>query len=568
MLRRIQITLDKHFFTRGLFCERNLPGKATTAIVTDVGAQGGCGSAALVYAALDETTDRTGATCEESGVVTISDKDECEAAAKANSKTFELLAASSRPHGCHTTNAELDTWYFNAMVGTNDMDAADRLVCKSCGSSATTTVSDIVTTPPEAFGEALVDFDVHFVDSRLELTDPSIEFGCCFPGGWIVGVEYLHDQFVGGGSDDADSAAIGSYGSLHNRTKTYLAEYCFNSRWNGAIKVSDANESYTCLSSEDPECVPDLQPYLQTTFNPQAMACISNKCPAGTRTESIGRSYLLDCEPWLHADRSYTTRHAVAEQHCVACIVAKCKVCNENYRHCDECDAEHSLFINPVNGIHTCVERGACPSGYYSNSTQPTSMNLHVCVTHTACGDGQKEARVPTKVSDRICSRAVSSKEIGGAVGGILVVFLIVVLVLINRHQAKIGLLKSELKQLGKTLVGIRHVCVDFGPGQVKGNGAGKQQAVGSSGGAIVSTKGSTSVSEAEGSGLRQAARWYWREQKERMTSHNSSDVLQPGDWVSYSWSVCAELDDAYNSWHSKKGPATVTIDLANRISR
>ena len=122
----------------------------TTAVVTDVGAQGGCGGAAPVYAALGKTTDQTGATCEESSVVTISDKDECEAAAKANSKAFEHFTdpqwQPSRPHGCHTTNAQLDTWYFNPMVGTNDTDAADRLVCKSCGSSATTTATTAAAT--------------------------------------------------------------------------------------------------------------------------------------------------------------------------------------------------------------------------------------------------------------------------------------------------------------------------------------------------------------------------------------------------------------------------------------
>merc|ERR1712166_122871 len=61
--------------------------------------------------------------------------------------------------------------------------------------------------------------------------------------------------------------------------------------------------------------------------------------------------------------------------------------------------------------------------------------------------------------------------------------------------------------------------------------------------------------------------RWYWQEGADRMDSHNKFDVLQPGNWVSYAWGVCSELDDHFDQWQAKTGPKSVDLDLTNRIS-
>lgn len=99
------------------------------------------------YAALDETTASTGPTCENVGLSTISDESECRAAAEANGLMYEVMnQEQERPFGCHTTAASLGKWFFNRQENTNDVDHADRLVCKSCSGRAATTTTTTTTT--------------------------------------------------------------------------------------------------------------------------------------------------------------------------------------------------------------------------------------------------------------------------------------------------------------------------------------------------------------------------------------------------------------------------------------
>ena len=335
------------------------------------------------------------------------------------------------------------------------------------------------------FGAGVDTGEATMVDagSVMDVSDASTEFGCCFTDGWAVGVEYMHQQTVG------NVEQLGSYSSLDNDTKGYLSDFCSNEAWNGATKLSGdgllnctegwASEAEgTALAAK---CQPQLKDLFKTKFDPNLMTCIAGHCPSGSRLESIGRSYLLDCEPWLHADRSYATKHAVAEQHCVSCIVANCKVCDENYRHCDKCDAEHSLFVDPDTGVHSCVKRTECPDGFYSTDAHstlvfdgadgdddPTDMNLHECVAWTECGDGQKEESEATPMTDRVCKSSVSAAMIGGTVGGIVGVFVLIIIAIAVRHKAKVASLKEELTKLGKTLVGVRHVKTSFAGGNVQ----------------------------------------------------------------------------------------------------
>ena len=110
------------------------------------------------YTALDKPISETGPTCENVGLVTVSDEKECQAAAVANGKLFELMRIdeyqeSIRPFGCHanTYESRVDvvvnnvsrTWFFNRQ---NDSTVVNediaRLVCKSSVASKAASSSD------------------------------------------------------------------------------------------------------------------------------------------------------------------------------------------------------------------------------------------------------------------------------------------------------------------------------------------------------------------------------------------------------------------------------------------
>ena len=71
----------------------------------------------------------------------------------------------------------------------------------------------------------------------------------------------------------------------------------------------------------------------------------------------------------------------------------------------------------------------------------------------------------------------------------------------------------------------------------------------------------------APNAGSEMEIRWYWQEGADRMDSHNKHDVLQPGNWVAYSWGVCAELNSKFDSWKAGTHSGKFAIDLTNRIA-
>jgi Leucine-rich repeat (LRR) protein len=434
--------------------------------------------------------------------------------------------------------------------------------------------------------------DVGGTDSHtgtiVEIGDPNTGFGCCFADGWALGVEHLHSQTVGNSNGDD---LVASYENLDFSTQRYLREFCLNARWSGATKLSDTPD-LECAAPADQGCKPELQAWFSLKFSQSSESCISTDCPTGQRLESIGRSYLLDCEPWLHGDRSYVTRHAVAEQHCVECVIEDCKVCNSNYRQCDECDAEHSLYVDLDTNVHKCVPREECPESHYSTNEHGlgvddgNELNLHRCVAWTKCGDGQVETSVGTALTDRECDTSFGSEAVGGTIGGIAAFFFLLITAIVFRHKHHINVLNDEINKLGKALVGVRHVTktVDYASmGITPPPGADSYINIhGTSQLMTSATSFDLNTSDGMRSFVKKGGitfehnpqhgkgtikpdnpfRWYWQEQSDRIDSHSKFDLLQPGNYVAFSWSICSELDAHFSS-----GTKLLKLDLTNRIS-
>jgi len=147
-----------------------------------------------------------------------------------------------------------------------------------------------------------------------------------------------------------------------------------------------------------------------------------------------------------------------------------------------------------------------------------------------------------------------------GAIAGIAAVAAFMILGLAYQrsvHSKHVGKLKDELKKLSKSLVGVRHVTMNFG-------GAVQKSPGGSTGSFLQPTavaKTSTIVIQDY------VSKWYWQEGADRIDAHNKHDVLQPGNWVQYSYSVIAELEKAYKTYDTSTGAAEIEIDLFNRIA-
>lgn len=174
-----------------------------------------------------------------------------------------------------------------------------------------------------------------------------------------------------------------------------------------------------------------------------------------------------------------------------------------------------------------------------------------------------------TPPRDREDPKSENAAKIGPIIGGLVGAAAIIMLVMWWNQRRLLAKKDKEIGELSKTLVGVRHVVrtVDYASMGIAAPVAGSDAyiAVEGEGGASVG------VSEAEGFEEEEPAgpsyRWYWQEGSDRMDSHNKYDVLQPGNWVSYAWGVCSELDNRFADWQAKKGPAKVTVDLTNRIA-
>ena len=65
-------------------------------------------------------------------------------------------------------------------------------------------------------------------------------------------------------------------------------------------------------------------------------------------------------------------------------------------------------------------------------------------------------------------------------------------------------------------------------------------------------------------------AHWYWQEDESAIGKHHESDVLQPGNFVRYAGTVCAELDAKYAAWTSSGKSDSLQcapVDLTDRIA-
>jgi hypothetical protein len=194
------------------------------------------------------------------------------------------------------------------------------------------------------------------------------------------------------------------------------------------------------------------------------ISCSPNACPDGMRVETMGRRYLLDCEPWLHEERTYVTRHSVAEQQCVECSVQSCVSCDKNKRKCEQCMADNSLYVEDGTGIHSCVPKENCPGDMFTN------CGLHgdecqedgrpgwipVCTLWTVCGAGQIEAPdgSPTKTRDRVCTAVpTEAKPIGPAIGVVVVAFALFGLAAVSTPPPQqLTLRRSHIRRLNLTL--------------------------------------------------------------------------------------------------------------------
>ena len=255
--------------------------------------------------------------------------------------------------------------------------------------------------------------------SVYDLTAEETEFGCCLSKNagpkWGAEVEYLHNIAT------TSEVVVSSYEKLSVETKEYLKKFCQQSKWNAATKLDGSGNLCTIPA----DCPPGLMDFFHQKYVPSQEECgagfqhlpvsrgaevqgrnghhlATRECPMGSRTENNGRRYLLDCEPWVHEERGYVTRYAVAEQQCVDCVVQNCLTCDENYRHCDECDHEHSLHVDPETKVHSCVLTEECPGDRYS--TNAVKDKVPQCKPWGVCGAGQEETVAPTKLTDRACA--------------------------------------------------------------------------------------------------------------------------------------------------------------------
>jgi len=196
------------------------------------------------------------------------------------------------------------------------------------------------------------------------------------------------------------------------------------------------------------------------------------------------------------------------------------------------------------------------------------------------------------------------------AVIAISVVFVLILAVFGLVHHRKVSGLKEEVSKLGKTLVGVRHVTssVDYGsmgieappaagdtsqPSLEDAYAAGLAEEDEYAAGLAEEDEYAAGLAEEEKDAdtyldfgnpetlavtepdkpdklklqFDNSFRWYWQEESDRIDSHNTFDVLQPGNWVSYAWGVSSELDYYFDQWQAKTGPKSVDLDLTDRIA-
>ena len=151
-----------------------------------------------------------------------------------------------------------------------------------------------------------------------------------------------------------------------------------------------------------------------------------------------------------------------------------------------------------------------------------------------------------------------------------------------RKMAKKLQALRGELEAFKDSVVGVRHVIESFDPREDEGFTFGEESPNHrqhkdrpAAKWPILATEAISDDSisanvleeaEKEKEQLRIArAKWYWQEDEANIAKHNPIDVKQPGNFVSYAGSVCAELDQKYSD-SRRGGELMVEVDLNDRI--
>ena len=133
-------------------------------------------------------------------------------------------------------------------------------------------------------------------------------------------------------------------------------------------------------------------------------------------------------------------------------------------------------------------------------------------------------------------------------------------------YRFKASKLQGKLQKLQDNLVGTRAVLADFDPRTLPPPIRG---ATGATSAAMAPAAAPAAAPPRRTKPPLPKTRWYWQEDPARLSKHNFSDVLQPGNFVSYSGSVIRELETAYQEWvrGQKKGTSKIELNLTDRIA-
>ena len=153
---------------------------------------------------------------------------------------------------------------------------------------------------------------------------------------------------------------------------------------------------------------------------------------------------------------------------------------------------------------------------------------------------------------------------IGGAIAGLILVFLLSFAESKRRERIKLQRVKAELRKFQNNIIGVRAVTGDYDPRSTEAVGG--TEAWGES-------PASSALKPTEVAPVK--ALWYWQEDSDKISKHAASSVKQPGNYVAYGFSVCRELNEAYAKYrqelqaptHGAAQHAVATIDLADRIA-
>jgi len=124
-----------------------------------------------------------------------------------------------------------------------------------------------------------------------------------------------------------------------------------------------------------------------------------------------------------------------------------------------------------------------------------------------------------------------------------------------RRYQA----LKKELEQFKNTIVGVLVVTQDYWPMADQ-----CRDAAFSPDAPAPPTAAAWPEAPVQ---LQVRSNWYWAEDASRLSAHNQHDIYQPGNFVKYAGSVCAELEEHYQLYVSGGGPAKCQLNLTDRIA-